>query len=41
MLGAPVDQNHVVIGAKLAAQVRCRDYPATAAAENDNFFSLR
>ena len=39
MIGPPVDENHVVIGAELAAQMRCRDDAAAAAAQDDDLFS--
>jgi hypothetical protein len=32
MIGAPVDQYDIVIGADLAAQMRCRHHAAAAAA---------
>ena len=32
MIGTPVDQNDIVIGAELAAQIGCRHHAAAAAA---------
>ena len=40
MLRTAVDQNHVMVRAELAPQVRCRDDAAAAAAEDDDFFAL-
>jgi hypothetical protein len=40
MLGAPIDENDVVICAKLSAQVSGRNYPAAAAAKDHDPFSF-
>ena len=41
MLGAPIDENDVVIYAKLSAQVSGRNYPAAAPAKDYDPFSFR
>ena len=39
MIGAAIDENHIVIGAELAPQMRRRDDAAAAAAQDDDLFS--
>jgi hypothetical protein len=39
MVRALVDQNHVVLGTQLTAQICSRNYPTAAAAQYNNLFS--
>jgi hypothetical protein len=40
MTWSAVDQNHIMVGAQLSAQIRRRDHAAATTAEDEDFLRL-